>query len=53
MTRRPPALAVRNSIEAVLAMVDTAEDGRTVEVGIVGREGIVAPAWSSGWRAGC
>ena len=27
--------------EAVVAMVDTAEDGRTVEVGIVGREGIV------------
>jgi hypothetical protein len=27
--------------EAVVAMVDTAELGRTVEVGIVGREGIV------------
>jgi CRP-like cAMP-binding protein len=27
--------------EAVVAMVDTAEGGRTVEVGIVGREGIV------------
>ena len=27
--------------EAVVAMVDTAEDGRTIEVGIVGREGIV------------
>jgi CRP-like cAMP-binding protein len=27
--------------EAVVAMVDTAEDRRTVEVGIVGREGIV------------
>jgi len=27
--------------EAVVAMVDTADDGRTVEVGIVGREGIV------------
>jgi CRP-like cAMP-binding protein len=27
--------------EAVVATVDTAEDGRTVEVGIVGREGIV------------
>ena len=27
--------------DAVVAMVDTADDGRTVEVGIVGREGIV------------
>ena len=27
--------------EAVVAMVDTADDGRTVEVGIVGCEGIV------------
>jgi CRP-like cAMP-binding protein len=27
--------------DAVVAMVDTAEDGHTVEVGIVGREGIV------------
>lgn len=27
--------------EAVIAMVDTTEDGRTVEVGIIGREGIV------------
>jgi CRP-like cAMP-binding protein len=27
--------------EAVVAMVDTAADGRTVEVGIVGREGLV------------
>jgi CRP-like cAMP-binding protein len=27
--------------EAVVAMVDTADDGRTVEVGVIGREGIV------------
>jgi CRP-like cAMP-binding protein len=27
--------------EAVIAMVDATEDGRTVEVGIIGREGIV------------
>jgi CRP-like cAMP-binding protein len=27
--------------DAVIAMVDTAEDGRTVEVGLVGREGLV------------
>jgi CRP-like cAMP-binding protein len=27
--------------EAVIAMVDTTDDGRTIEVGIIGREGIV------------
>ena len=27
--------------EAVVAMIDTADDGRTVEVGVIGREGIV------------
>ena len=27
--------------EAVVAMIDTMDDGRTVEVGIIGREGIV------------
>lgn len=27
--------------EAVVAMVDTADDGRTVEVGVIGREGII------------
>jgi len=27
--------------EAVIAMVDTTDDDRTIEVGVIGREGIV------------